>query len=75
MVLGSQVTVIVSQGPDLVAVPDVRNLSVDAATKALEAKGFAVSGVIGSPDRPVFVTNPATGALIKRGSAVKLYTS
>ena len=75
VVVGSQVTVVVSKGQDLVPVPDVRGQSVLAATQALEAKGFTVSGVIGSPDRPVYVTNPANGALVKRGSAVKLYTS
>ncbi len=74
-VVGSQVTVIVSKGQDLVAVPDVGNQSVDAATRVLEAAGFSVSEVVGSPDRPVYVTNPAKGAMVKRGSAVKLYTS
>ena len=72
---GSAVTVIVSKGPDLVAVPNVRGLSVDAATKALEAQGFTVSGVAGAPDRPVSFTAPAAHALVKRGSAVRLYTS
>jgi serine/threonine-protein kinase len=71
----SAVTVTVSKGPDLVAVPDVRNMSVDVATKVLEAQGFTVSGVAGAPDRPVFVTNPPAHTLVKRGSAVRLYTS
>jgi serine/threonine-protein kinase len=73
--LGTQVTVEVSKGQDLVAVPDVRTQSVLTATKNLEAVGFTVSEVVGSPDRPVYVTNPPTGALVKRGSAIKLYTS
>ena len=64
-----------SKGPDLVTVPDVTGQSVAAATRALEAAGFTVSEVVGSPDRPVYVTNPAKGVLVKRGSAVKLYTS
>jgi beta-lactam-binding protein with PASTA domain/tRNA A-37 threonylcarbamoyl transferase component Bud32 len=72
---GSAVAVTVSKGPDLVAVPNVRSMSVDAATRALEAQGFAVSGVAGAPDRPVSFTSPAAGTLAKRGSAVKLYTS
>jgi serine/threonine-protein kinase len=72
---GSAVTVTVSKGPDLVAVPNVGSMSVDAATKVLEAQGFAVSGVAGAPDRPVSFTSPAARTLAKRGSAVKLYTS
>jgi serine/threonine-protein kinase len=72
---GSAVTVTVSKGPDLVAVPNVRSLSVDAATRELEAQGFTVSGVAGAPDRPVSFTSPAARAVVKRGSAVRLYTS
>jgi serine/threonine-protein kinase len=72
---GSVVTVTVSKGPDLVAVPNVRGMSVDAATRALEAQGFAVSGVAGAPDRPVSYTSPAARTLARRSSAVKLYTS
>jgi serine/threonine-protein kinase len=72
---GSAVTVTVSKGPDLVAVPNVQSLSVDAATKALEAQAFTVSGVAGAPDRPVSYTSPVARALAKRGSAVRLYTS
>jgi eukaryotic-like serine/threonine-protein kinase len=73
--VGSQVTVNVSKGRDLVAVPNVSSMTVLAATRALQAAGFSVSEVIGSPDRPVYVTNPAAGARVKRGSAIKLYTS
>jgi serine/threonine-protein kinase len=72
---GSAVTVTISKGPDLVVVPSVRNESVDAATRALEAQGFTVSGVVGAPDRPVSFTTPGAGALVKRGAAVRLYTS
>jgi hypothetical protein len=36
--------------------------------------GFAVIGVVGAPDRPVTSTTPATGTLLKKGSAVKLIT-
>jgi eukaryotic-like serine/threonine-protein kinase len=74
-VVGTKVTVIVSKGPDLVTVPDVSSQSVAAATKALEAAGVSVSGVVGSPDWPVYIANPPMGTMVKRGSAVKLYTS
>jgi serine/threonine-protein kinase len=73
--VGSQVTVTVSKGPDLVTVPDVRGRTVDAATQILEQAGFRVSEVVGSPDHTVFVTNPMGGTQAKRGSAVALYTS
>jgi eukaryotic-like serine/threonine-protein kinase len=74
-VVGSQVAVVVSKGQDLVAVIDVTSQSVAAATSHLQAAGLSVSEVVGSPDRTVYVTNPPKGALVKRGSAVKLYTS
>jgi serine/threonine-protein kinase len=74
-VVGSQVTVTVSKGPDLVTVPNVSRQGVQGATAALEAAGLTVNAVVGSPDRPVYVTDPPAGSRVKRGSPVKLYTS
>jgi serine/threonine-protein kinase len=74
-VVGSQVTVTVSKGPDLVTVPNVGRQSVQAATAAIEGAGLTVNEVVGSPDRPVHVTDPPAGSRVKRGSAVRLYTS
>ncbi|MDQ6616744.1 MAG: PASTA domain-containing protein [Actinomycetota bacterium] len=73
--VGTNVTVTVSKGPDLVAVPDVRTLSVQAATKAMQAVGFNVSGVTGDPTRNVTRTSPAGGAQVLRGSSVTLFTT
>jgi serine/threonine-protein kinase len=73
-IVGTQVVVNVSRGPQLIAVPGVATMSVAAATSRLEAVGFAVIGVVGAPDRPVTSTTPATGTLLKKGSAVKLIT-
>jgi serine/threonine-protein kinase len=73
--IGSQVKVTVSKGPDLVQVPPVRGMSVDAATAAIKAAGLAVGGVVGDPTATVYVSNPPSGSMVKRGSAVKLYTS
>jgi serine/threonine-protein kinase len=73
--VGTQVTVTVSKGIDLVTVPDVNQQSVAAATRALEQAGLSVSGVSGSPDRPVTSTSPPRGTMVKRGSPVKLFTS
>jgi eukaryotic-like serine/threonine-protein kinase len=73
--VGSDVTVTVSKGPDLVAVPDVRTQTVDSATKTLQAAGFSVSGVTGDPTKSVTRTSPAAGAQILRGSSVTLLTT
>ena len=72
--VGSQVTVIVSKGVDLVPVSNVAGLSVEAATVKLQGEGFAVTGVTGLPTRPVTRTSPAIGTQVKRGSAVGLFT-
>jgi serine/threonine-protein kinase len=74
VIVGSQVSINVSKGPQLVAVPPVAALTLDAATKRLEAFGFMVTGVIGAPDRPVTATTPAAGTMLRKGSAVKLIT-
>jgi serine/threonine-protein kinase len=72
--VGSTVTVTVSKGPDLVAVPDVRSKSVVDATNALQAAGFNVTGVTGNPTRSVTRTSPPAGAQVLRGSSVALFT-
>jgi serine/threonine-protein kinase len=70
----SEVTVIVSLGPELVAVPDVSGDSVADATDALEGAGFEVQGVSGSPNRPVARTDPAAGSMVDRGTSISLIT-
>jgi beta-lactam-binding protein with PASTA domain/tRNA A-37 threonylcarbamoyl transferase component Bud32 len=73
--VGSTVTVTVSKGPDLVAVPDVSGKSVAAASNALQAAGFTPSGVTGNPLKAVTRTSPAGNAQVLRGSSVALFTS
>jgi serine/threonine-protein kinase len=73
--VGSKVTVTVSKGPDLVPVTDVHGQPVGAATKALQAAGFNVSGVTGDPTKNVTHTSPAAGAQVLRGSSVTLFTT
>jgi beta-lactam-binding protein with PASTA domain len=75
VVVGTQVTVTVSKGPDLVTVPSVKGLGVETATTLLDSKGLVVNGVVGSPNNVVTATSPAAGARVKRGSTVRLYTS
>ncbi|MDQ2754111.1 MAG: PASTA domain-containing protein [Actinomycetota bacterium] len=69
------VTVVISLGPDLVTVPSVKSLSVTAASQALSAVGFQVSGVTGNPTAAVTGSTPPAGALVHRGGAVQLTTS
>ena len=64
----------ISKGPDTVAVPDVTGGSVAAATAALQAAGLQVSGTGGRPKgQTVFLTDPAPGVKVPRGSGVFLY--
>ncbi len=71
---GTSVTVQVSKGPDLVAVPNVRGTSVTAASQAIAAAGLAVSGVNGNPTATVTGTSPAAGAMVHRGASVEIDT-
>jgi eukaryotic-like serine/threonine-protein kinase len=70
----SEVTIIVSQGPEQIAVPDVSGLSVAEATDQLEAAGLEVQGVSGNPNRGVVRTDPSAGSMVDKGTAVSLIT-
>jgi serine/threonine-protein kinase len=71
---GSRVSVNISKGPDLVAVPDVTGKSVNDATALLAAASINVSNVFGPPTKTVFFTDPTPGTKVKHGSSVNLYT-
>ena len=71
---GAAVTVIVSKGPDVVRVPSVGGLTVDAAVAKMQQNGLSVTNVFGPPNRRVFTTLPGAGATVARGSGVDLYT-
>lgn len=70
---GSAVRVNVSKGPDLVAVPSVVGMAIEAADAALRAAGLDVF-VQGNytPGGPVLATDPAVGTLVNRGSTVRV---
>ena len=70
----AKVTIVVSKGPELVSVPDVRTQSTTDATAAIEAAGLKVSGTQGAPTLPVVRTEPRTGSKVKRGVGVVLIT-
>ncbi len=72
--IGNTVVVEVSKGPDLVAVPSVGGATVAAASAALSAAGFSVSGVNGNPTAAVSGTTPAAGTRAHRGAAVQIVT-
>ncbi|MEA3021127.1 MAG: eukaryotic-like serine/threonine-protein kinase, partial [Actinomycetota bacterium] len=69
---GATVTLYVSKGPDVVAVPNVVGMSLDQATTALEAAGFDVTAQ-GPPRGTVFETDPPVGTMAKRHSVVTVY--
>jgi len=73
--VGSKVTVNVSKGPHLVAVPNVDRDSVGAATQALQSDGFNVAGVTGNPINTVTRTEPPANTQVLFGSSVTLVTS
>ena len=75
VVVGSQVTVLISKGQDLVAVPNVQNQTVPQATQALNAVGFAVTVTNASSNATVKSTNPPAGTMALRGSNVTIVTN
>jgi serine/threonine-protein kinase len=69
---GSTVTLVVSSGPAVVEVPDVRGLSIDDARQKLEAAGFQVkvrSLRIGN----VIAQSPKAGSQRRQGTTVTIY--
>jgi serine/threonine-protein kinase len=71
---GSQVIVHVSKGPDLVTVPDLRDMTLDQASDALERAGLQLGDrLIGyRPGAVVRASNPARGERVPRSSSVDL---
>jgi serine/threonine-protein kinase len=71
---GSQVTVHVSKGPDLVTVPDVRGMTLDEASAALEQNGLELGDrLVGyRPGATVRASDPPRGERVPRNSTVDL---
>jgi beta-lactam-binding protein with PASTA domain/serine/threonine protein kinase len=70
---GSSVTIIVSKGPELVAVPDLTGMSLDASTQLLQGKGFVVDTQSYLPGRVVRAQDPAAGKSVLKGTTVTLF--
>jgi beta-lactam-binding protein with PASTA domain len=73
---GEVVTLVVSLGPELIEVPQVRAVGVDDATAQLEAAGFEVvtqeaPGYLGLGY--VYESDPEGGSMVPRGSTITLY--
>ncbi|WP_285709224.1 Stk1 family PASTA domain-containing Ser/Thr kinase [Microtetraspora sp. NBRC 16547] len=74
--LESTVTLTVSKGPELVAVPNVIGKSFEEAEAELKAMGFKVSRVdvvSPQPQGKVFDTKPKAGKEVPKDSAVRVY--
>lgn len=74
---GSEVVVQLSQGVELVAVPDLRGVGLAQATQALGDAGLFVGSVVGNPDGSVVAATSGAAALdpgvmVRRGSLVNI---
>ena len=64
----------VSKGPAPLPVPNVVGMSGTAASAQLQAAGFGVSGIEGSPSSAVLATDPPAGETLPRGAPVRIFT-
>ncbi|MDP4585753.1 MAG: Stk1 family PASTA domain-containing Ser/Thr kinase [Microbacteriaceae bacterium] len=76
---GGSVSLVISKGPELVAVPAVSGLTIAAAQAALEELGFTVTVVTEIPKRhwaqswaEAGSTDPNEGTMVPKGSTVTL---
>ena len=73
--VGGAVDLVVSLGPELFPIPDVRGMSVNDAIATIEAAGFVVEDVqLPAPFRESFAvtgTNPAQGEMHEQGTVVR----
>ncbi len=69
----SEVKIVVSKGPDLVAVPSVKGTDLKGAVARLEAAGLSAGDVFGPANGKPFDTDPQQGTKVKRGTKVDIY--
>jgi serine/threonine-protein kinase len=70
---GSQITIVVSKGPELVVVPNVKAMTLEQATATLQAQGFQVDTSGYLPGRTLAAQDPAAGEKAPKGSTVTLF--
>jgi serine/threonine protein kinase/beta-lactam-binding protein with PASTA domain len=71
---GDTITLVVSKGPELIAIPDVRGMRKSDARAALQAAGFKVFSIYVPFAGNYTVRNqsPAPGEMVKRGTQVTI---
>ncbi len=71
---GTEVTLTISKGPEMVTIPKVMGMSRAAATRELEAAGLKVrvQAFLGGPLDEVRAVDPKVGASVPKGSTVTL---
>jgi beta-lactam-binding protein with PASTA domain len=69
----SEVTVAVSKGPELVAVPNVVGMTVEGASQALSAVGLTPDVQNYGPGKKVRAQDPPATTQVKKGSKVTLF--
>jgi serine/threonine-protein kinase len=69
----SAVTVVVSKGPELVQVPNVVGMTVEAASQALRDAGLKPDVENYSPGGTVVAQAPTGGTTVKKGSTVRVF--
>ena len=77
---GGTVTVVLSKGPDVVAMPDVANLLLQQAQNTLSSAGLSVGTVSGNADGVVVSATVngqpvPVGQQLRRGTSVDLSLS
>jgi serine/threonine-protein kinase len=70
---GSQVAVHVSKGPEMVPVPNLVGMTLEAAQAQLQAKGFEVDTQSYLPGRLVRAQSPAANTSVTKGTKVTLF--
>jgi serine/threonine-protein kinase len=70
----SPVPLVVSAGPPPIPVPNVLGQSGSSGAAALEAAGFVVAAIEGSPSGVILATDPPAGEPHLRGTPVRIFT-
>ncbi|HSP02807.1 MAG TPA: PASTA domain-containing protein [Acidimicrobiales bacterium] len=70
---GETVTVQVSKGPDLVAVPDLRGMTLDEAEAALQAADLVLGQDCCASRGRVVGSDPGAGTQVRRGTSVNIF--
>ncbi len=69
----SEVVVLISKGPEIVTVPNVVGMTVEAASQALANVGLVPDVENYGPGKTVRAQDPGGGAKVKKGSKVTLF--